>query len=433
MLNVKKLVHLTENTDPSFSFGATWREQLGIYEEVNPKTKQRRRRFDVAKGSVDPHSVSLQEIDMAFGEAIGWRGEYGKWSASDFKLRGHLTEAAVLPSTFAHISGFDQTIAGLLDALVLEAYDDPMFIGKELIGEQTWAVNGGKKIRVANDGQLMGETQIGMPLPEVGLKEYWITLPVNKRYGNQLSINKLDFVFDRTGQVQSAAEASGKAVAYEIENIIAAGVMGITNPFIANDVAGATYLAAAGTNPHNFKNWEDDTLVDWNNLNTAYVTMQSNTDPNTGFPIVVPAPMVLCSPQKYYHTRSILFPTMVQEYSAAIGAASTRSTYGNPIPDMGVNSIRSFGMIWYNKLIAAAALGGGAYTSGNAQKVYFLGRPDRAFKWMTIQPFSSWTAPITADDMAKGISQRHMVEEVGVFTVVEPRYILQSGDTTPTS
>jgi hypothetical protein len=427
-LNTKKLVQLLEQAGPD-QYRQSWREQLGLYVKEDPNTHCKRPAFDASKGSINPRNVSLLELDMAFGEHVGYMGSAGRYSFTEWRLQ----EGAVLPSTFAHISGFDQTIAGLLDALMLEAYQRPQFVGKEMIGTEEWRVNGGKQIRAANDGQLSDEIQVGTELPYVGMKENWITLPVNERRGNQIAIDQLDYVYDRTGLIQERATNAGEAVAWMVERRIARVVLGIVNPFYMNDTACNTYKASAAAAPHAFINWADNTLVDWNNLNTSYVAMQSNTDPNTGFTISVPTPKLYCSPHKYLHTRSIIFPTQVREYSASIGAASTQTLYENPLGVLGVGTVEALPMQWYNILVEAAATGGGAYTAANAQKMYLLGDPSRAFKWKQVLPFASRQLPLTGTDMAKGIAQRFMCEEVGVPVVREPRYIFQSGDTTPTS
>lgn len=413
-LNIKKLVALTEQTDVDFK--STFMEQLGFSTNEDGV-----RTYDKGKAAFDTKSVSFGELDRVFADKLGQR------SMTDIPRAYSFQEAAVLPSTFAHISAFDATVAGLLDALIMESYDSVEFTGKQMIGVQTTRTNGGKRVRSANDGQLMGEVPIGQPLPEVGLKEDWSTKPTQKRYGNQIKIDKLDLVYDRTEMIQSKAQNSGYAVGFQIEQIIARMVLGVTNPYIRQDIAGNTYLTTNGASPHDYTNAADLTVVDWNQINSAWAILQSNTDPATGFPINVPTPEIYCMFHNVSNMRSVLFPTgTIMGYSAAIGAGTTRTEYRNPLPLLGVESVKPLSKIWYDILTASAALGGAAEDATKAKSKYLLGRPDRAFKWVEVQPLVTVSAPISAELMARGVAYNFQTETVGAAEVIEPRYIFRS-------
>ncbi len=144
------------------------REMFGITEDDNGQPVLNR-----SERLIDPLHLDAREIAMTFlGRSVGGSDirrafalaeQYGRFEESE--------GAVVLPSHFARISAFTDTVAGLVDALTMEAYTAPEFIGDSLMEVKQERVNGGKMIGVMNDGNVSGDLLDGEPFPTVGLKK----------------------------------------------------------------------------------------------------------------------------------------------------------------------------------------------------------------------------------------------------------------------
>lgn len=406
MLNAKKLIQLSEEVGQE-KFKAEIGEMFGVVKQADGTKK-----YDASKAGIDAKNVSIQEIAMEFG---GFPTVHA--------LSRHLLEAGgqVMPSNFAHINAYTDTISGLLDAIVLKGYQAVEFIGKELIGTRQTRRNGGKDIDITLDGQLKGEIPLGVELPSLGLSETWVTYPVNKRWGSKIEINKYDFIYDRTDKIQREATNTGYLTGYQVETAIAQTVLGITNSYKRLDTANNTYQTSAGASPFTYVNQLTNALLTYNNINLGHILLQKNYDPTTGLEISIPTPSLLVMPQNQIQGQALIRATEINSYSVAgtTNFPSTRTTFTNP---MSGYDLKVASMLWYNLLVKAAASGGEGASTTNAAARWHIGDFSRAFKWLIVLPFQTWSAPLSSADMAKGVSLVYLAEECGVPVVEAPEY-----------
>lgn len=365
---------------------------------------------------ISPQNVDAREIAMAF---LG--RDYG---ASDVRDAFRLTEqfgrmyeaegAVVLPSHFSKISAFTDTVSGLLDALTMEAYTAPEFIGDSLMEVKQERVNGGKMIGAMNDGGVSGDLLDGEAYPTVGLKETYVEIPDNQRYGNVIQVNEKVFLYDRTDQLESMCTNAGTAVARNKEVRQADCVLGITNTYSRDGKAANTYLTTVSDVPNNYVNSSTNQLTNYASIDSAYQTLEGNTDPGTGFEVTVQAPQILVMPQRQMNLTSILYPEFIRR-ATDTGNTLTQTPQSLVRPVAPVIASR----IWYNRLIAASV------STTNAPERWHMGDFKRAFRYRVIVPFQVSTAPLSSEDVRRDIVLIKVAREHGVPFTKEPRFVYQ--------
>lgn len=337
-----------------------------------------------------------------------------------------LNEEQVLPSTFSHISGVANYIGNsLLEARVKMGYEAPEFLGKKFFEYQPTSVNGGRIIRATNDGGGGDNTRtIGVPLPEVGLGEEWITVPTNEQFGCALSLHELDFVYDRTAQVMDVAYKAGYAVRRQVKQLQADIALGLVSSYVYKDNSNDVYQATKGSSPFDFANQITGALTDYTTWSAAWALLQLNTDPATGFEISVPinGSTLLVSPDGLANARAIFHAQNV-----VLGTALS-STYGVPgkYTATGFNPIADtpdivYSPIWYNRLLNASV------SAADAKARWYYGMPAKAFVWKELVPFTSQTWPISYEMGRKGTAVAMTFREYGVGLTQDPRYVFKGG------
>ena len=115
-------------------YARTFRRMLGIVEGTGGEEP----RIDHAAREVHPHDFSLKELWQAFKPRRFSDGDLPLAMYRTQMLKG-LTEAeghVVMPSHFANVSAFSSTVVGLLDAMVMEAYQAPEFVGDQFFAPE---------------------------------------------------------------------------------------------------------------------------------------------------------------------------------------------------------------------------------------------------------------------------------------------------------
>lgn len=435
------------------------RSLLGLSENVDTGEPT----MDRAAQGLNAKDFSLQEVAHTF---LGpdYRSKVAYALALGPQLRLQEAEGGVvLPSHFAHISAFSDTVGGLLDAMILAAYTNPMFIGDDMMEIIPARVQGGKIIGVRNDGNVSDNLPDGDPYPTVGLGETYVSIPENERYGVTVQLNMKTFIYDRTDQIQSAADAAGYSVRRKKETRQADVVLGKVNTYARDGVGSNTYRTAVlataaynGTTPMSYVNAIASTpLNDWQDLNTGIQILGANTDPATGFEIAIdPKNATLwVAPHNELLTRTILSATNVQTRAGSAvntGILTQASAVqlnirnsGNPLSEYATKLVAS--RIWYNRLLLAGVdctkEGASGHTGAldatqaldddatHARSVWLYGDFKRAFVYRQIVPFSTVQAPLSSEDTRRDIVAVYVSSEHGVPFIREPRYVFQGVNT----
>jgi len=371
-----------------------------------------------SRKAMDAKDISLGDLAHTFlGRHAG---------ASDIKRAFKIAEqfsnmqeaegSVVLPSQFANISAFTDTVSGLVDALTLEAYLSPEFIGDQLFETQEARVNGGYAIGMGNDGK-GGDADLldGQAYPTVGLKESKVHIPDNQRHGSVIQINEKVFLYDLTGQVQEMAAAAGYSTRRNKEVRQADVALGITNTYERDGVSTNTYITTAGTVPNNYINSSTNVLTDWNAIDRAWQVMSANTDPLTGFEISIPleGAQILVMPQRRFATQTILQSEWVRQIT---NSSNEIRQGGMPLPNL---TMIPATYIWYNRLIASGV------STTNAPQRWGMGNFKKAFKYRSVIPFQVSDSPLSSEDVRRDIVLVKIAREHGTAWIKEPRFAYQ--------
>jgi len=422
MIRGVKLRKLFEQSmDRTYGNGVpSYRQQirtlLGIRENAD---EHGRTRIVESERAVHPKEFSLAETAY---ELLGpsWTSQISESMAHAHNYRATLREAEggqVLPSTFANISAYVDTVSGLIEAMVLDRFESPAYIGDSVVDVVPTRVNGGKMIGVLNDGTgAEDDLEPGEPLPMVGLKETYVDIPDNQRFGAGIQLNEQTFIYDRTDQIQSAAEAAGDSTLRRKEIRIADRFLGIVNDYSRDGSSSNTYLTTDGTAPNDFTNSSTNQLVNLTDIDNAIQVLEGNTDPGTGFEITVVKPefAMMVMPQNTLNARSILRATEIRETTDT--NLVTLTPYQNLLPNF---QLIEASRIWYNRLIDNSV------SESNAINRWHLFHPRKFMGYRELVPYRFRTAPIGAGEMRRGISYVAFVDEHGVSFIKEPRYAYQ--------
>lgn len=391
-----------------------FREMLGIVEGP-----QGNARVDLDKREIDPREFSFQDVIREFLPRRFSPSDVPRMMAAAQMERNrieqmHLTEAegyVVLPSHFSSISAFNDTAAGLIDAMVIEAYQSEDYNGDDFFDVQDSRVNGGKMIGTMNDGQSGDDLTEGEPYPTVGLKETYVDIPDNKRRGNVIQLNLKAVLYDRTDKIRADAEAAGNATRRLRDQDMGRVFMGITNTYSRDGNASNTYLDARGSIPNDYINSSLNALVDLTDVQNGIDILEGNTDPGTGFEVMIGEPYeVAVMPQQMLTSRSIARTT---ELEVRTDSATQIRRSASPLFAFEPVKLTRF---WFNLLTASGV------SAANAQARWWMGKFKRAFKYRQIIPFQTNEAPLSSEDVRRDIIMVRVSLEHGVAFTAEPRY-----------
>lgn len=435
MIYGRKLLSLVEqaNNHPDKhpdGYEGTFRKMLGLVRD--PVTWALK--FEPKAQEFSAKDFNFQELTESF---LGRHGRVSESEVTEQMQRLPMVRAqialkmaeaeghVVLPSHFAHISAYSSTVVGLLDAMALEAYQSPVFIGDQIFQDEETRMNGGKRIGIMNDGQWGDDLIDGEPYPTVGLKETYVSIPDNQRRGNTIQLNVKDLIYDRTGTVQEKAVMAGDAPRRGKEIKEADVFVGAVNPFSRDGQASNTYLDAAGAVPNNFVNSRVLPLDTFLDIDTAAIMLQSNVDPGTGFEIEMPEPyQVAVFPHQWMQLLAISRSTEV-ETRLADGTSTQIRRFQSPL--VGINPVK-LSMLWYNRALAAIG------SASPAQNRWWISSDfKRTFRYRTLIPYQTREAPLSSEDVRRDIVLVRVALEHGVPYVLEPRYtgMLTEEDITP--
>ena len=422
---------------------------LGLRNSKGVKYRDSEGRPVLESQSIRPDGISLKGLAMAiFGEQNMERRLCSPAPRFD-ALEGDVLEAGndIVPSQFADITAYNETVAGLLEVKILEAYNRPDFLASKLTTNIPSNKVQEKFIGISTPADVAKERLPGQQHPRAQLTERWVTTPITKNRANAVDVTREAIMFDLTRQLMEHAELVSQTLALRKEYLTWDMILGINNDYTYDGTNYYTYVASGGY----WANLLNNDLVDWTSLDQDYIQFSQMTDQETGQPISVDAHDLIVMPARLHLMQKILSDTQVRQGSLANTTdVGTALGYGkNPVAGQWNEPMCS--QYAYKRLIDTATAttndglmdlistqNGSSWTAANrityANTVWLAGNFKKAFVYVENLPLTITRAAPTSYEMAdRGLVFSMFIDEMGIPAVKEPRYVIRNQGFTATT
>lgn len=341
-----------------------------------------------------------------------------EWFSGEMRLNESVTS-----STFLDLANV------ILTGVVIKEFEEADINRGDAMAEtrSVQYIDQGRDIGLTRvDANVRDEVKEGEDFPRFGMGENWKTYPSTKKRGGIVEVTKEAIKEDRTGQIITNAQGVSDEVVAEKNERILKVVLGIDNAvYYPQGVATATYTST-DTNRVNLLGSNE--LVDWTDVDAVWQLWQGMKHPVTGRPILMnPSNMsVLVMPFKMA-TAAYVFGATQLWVGTETSAPQGKSVGPNPIAFLGkqFQSPQASQMAYY-MLTLAAAQGGGAFSTSDAQKMWYVGDFKSAFVYL--QNYGINVITQGADSEAafrRDVVFATRASERGIMGVKEPRYVAQ--------
>lgn len=325
-------------------------------------------------------------------------------------------EAAGATSTaaFSNISG------QIVYSAIMDKYESEEYVFTKLIPVVPTKLNGEKIAGITRIGDEALQVEEGGEFPLVGVSETYIHTPTTVKRGLRVALTKEAIFFDRTGVLLDRAGEGGEFLGLNKEkraidcvideNAGAVSAMQGGHRYHWRDTSIATYGDNSGT--HTWDNLAaSNGLVDWTDVEAAWLLLKAMTDPDTGEPTNFMPKHLVCTPQNQWTAMRIKRATNVRTH------VSGYATTGNLVEMEAPSPIPfEFDILSSQQLAARLA------TDTN----WFLGDIGKAFRYMENWPMQILQAPPNSEDEFKrDIITQFRVDERGAFATFEPRAMIR--------
>ena len=436
------------------------KDAFGIKENFEQKTR-----------TIDPVAAQdLNNISPAqFARDFLGEGYYDELAPRllndpNFFCTGRIMESEGAPITASLLSPINLWTAGVLgiyEAKVLEGYNLPQFAFRELSVQVPTSVPGGHKhIRPSYTGDKPTKPLAELEAaPEVGLTPAWIWTQECHTHQEQTAITLEAMLSSVNGDLQTKAMTLGTATGFNENDRFFDVFYGRTNTYCYNgqtnipngdtyQFSGATdgYAAAGAVAPFNYTNGLGGSasyiLTDTNSLQAAWIQLNQNYDPGTGWRFVPDRKLKLVvSPDYLPMARKIkgqlssqvrqgdFVATTTQNPTGAGSTAYRVEDYGPAVQYLDFDfdivdatylaTDRLSNGLGYHNTTTGGTMA--AVTAANSKLAWWLGSP-KAFEYQVLTPLQVRTYPIMGNEMARRIVFRGDCLVMSRFVVIDPRH-----------
>ncbi len=374
-------------------------------------------RDDTGRKVIHDRQMRPEEFDFRdLAEAIVGPDWYTQLGTSDNGGVPLLEDAnsAVQPSAFNNISAWNSTVAGLLEAKILEGYRRPEFIADRLASTRPTRLRRDRLIGVTEVEDLAENMKPGQRHPRAQFGERYVTTPETQKRGLAIDITRETVYFDQTrSQVLERAESVGFTLGLRKERMVIDTFLGIDNTYTYKDATSNTYQAAG-----QWTNEQSNPLVDWTSVDASQQLFSEMTNPDTGEPIAVIARDIFVMPARELSARRTFNASGTQFTNG------TETTSGNnPLTGLGFNLLPA-SVYAYNRLTDTDGLN---IIADDAKDYWFHGDFQRAFAYMenwstTVRRASPDSYAMADQDLVLSI----FANEMGIPAVLEPRQVVRN-------
>src|SRR5262245_8038949 len=337
---------------------------------------------------------------------------------------------AVMPSAFANINAFTAATAGLLEAMILEAYQSPDFIGDILApAEPSKQFEGRKTIGVSRSGDQAEERLPGMPTKRVQVGERWILQPRTVENSFACEVTQEAMFLDLTGgqlAEHTGATGVGEWLGYRKELRIIDSFIGVsgTPQFNYKSTTFQAYIAA-GFYDNLISSGNE--LLHEDNIQAVMIKFRDMTDPDTGTRILIRPNTMLVNREKIRTANSIAGTTatgyQLRDVPTAGAGVTMQINLSDPFYKGQLRIIES--PLVYQRANAADGLNLSAVNAGKLWFTFESG--SRTHVYVQNWPMRTQSAaPNQLDMIDRGVVVYTKADERGTPMWKDPRRSVQS-------
>lgn len=368
-------------------------------------------RPSIKANSAHPSEYDLVEVAETIGNILGFE-KFGHSlfdKSHNLEFHGSALEAGpgIDPTAFQGINLWTSLTAGLVEAQIIEKYQNPAYIGDMLIQIKPTKLNGQKFIGVTGIGNKAQSRLPGEPHPRAGFGKHYVSTPELDEQALAVEVTQEADFYDLTGQVMETAAGVGEELGYKRELTILDLVLGVTNPYSYNGTGYNTYQTATP-----WINSQTNLMADHTDIQISQAMFRKMTDPATLKEILVMPKTILHHSDREQDFNRVLNSTEVRE------TTNTNTVTISPNPTKTKFTCLS-SPILDNRMTAATGLN---LSLSNAQARWYHGDFPGAFMWMEAWPLR--TNAVSANEYVmrdRGLIAAFFANYRGIGAVREPR------------
>lgn len=372
------------------------------------------------KRQIRPRDFSIREL------AEGYMGT--EWVDNCHPKRGRaygrreLLEAdgsAVAYSQFSNITG------QIFFNAVKESYeyDSENFPFSKVIPTKPTDILDMEKIPgISEVGDEFSVIQEGGEYPNFGVSEDYIEIAAKQKRGGIVPVTKEAIFGDRTGVLLDRCRNLGFWLYYNKEKRLIDCVVDENAGAVSAAVGGhryhwkgTTYATYQTSTPYDNVT-ASNALVDWTDIQNAWLTLVGITDPYTGEPIMQNPTHIIVTPQLAATAWYILHSMEVRTHAGGYPTSGSPAEHVSPLPLQGIG-LQNLSLLTSQLLASRAA----------TDTDWWMGAPGRAFAY-----FECWgVEPEEAGENSREAFHRDVVmqfkvSEMGTAATLDPRYMNES-------
>ena len=372
------------------------------------------------KKELRPHDFSLRQLAEGYmgNEWVNnLRPKSGRWDGS--AVLREADGSAVAYSQFSNITG-QIFFNAVKDAYEYDSADFPF---SRVIPEKPTNILEMEKIPgISHVGDEFSVITEGADYPNFGVSEDYVEIAAKEKRGGVVDVTKEAVLGDRTGVLLDRCKGLGFWLKYNKEKRLVDMVI---------DENGGAVSAASGGHRYHWKGTSyatyqtttpydnvtaSNALVDWTDIEAAWLTLVAITDPYTGEPLMQMPTHLFVTPTLAATAYYIMHSMEVAKHAGGYDAANTVYETRGPSPLQGIAAGNL--QIVTSQLMAARAA---------TDTTWYLGAPQKSFAYFSLWDVTPEEAPQgNEQQFRRDILHSFKVSEMGTAATLEPRFMNES-------
>jgi len=391
-----------------------YRELRSQVEHLGPRRTTKHLTESLEAKHLRPEDFSLRELAEAF---MG-----REWVDNLHPKRGRFYGRDVLEAADAvSYSHFGNITGQIFFSSIKENYEAPEFVFSKIIPTKPSEILDMEKIPgigdMGDEFSVIGEAD---EYPNFGVVEDYIEIAAKEKRGGIVPVTKEAIFGDRTGKLLERCKKIGYFEGLNKEKRLIDAVIdenaGAKSAVLRGHRyhwKGVSYTTYVTTPWNNIQT--SNALVNWTDIENAWLRLVQMTDPYTGEPIMVTPKHLVVTPQNLMTAKRILKATNVQTHSG--GYATTGNLVDTHAPSPIQEVVGNLEVVW-SALLAARQ---------STDTDWQLGDLSKAIAYYSAWDLTTEDAPANSPAaFRRDIVFEHKVSEMGVAATVEPRALVES-------